>query len=186
MKTIVFLGLMGAASFVFSAGNLGIISGWDVLASHSISRSAEGKKGMVVVFLSAKCPCSDSHVGEIKKLSEDYPDFSFVAVNSNQDESDEMVKKYFKSAEFSFPVLKDKKAELADRYSALKTPHSFVMDPQGKILYQGGVSSSRLFAKADHKYLREALADIHDGKPVSIPEGRTLGCAITRGEPNAW
>tara|TARA_B110001454_G_scaffold219191_1_gene251106 strand:+ start:23735 stop:24271 length:537 start_codon:yes stop_codon:yes gene_type:complete len=170
----------------FSAANLSIIDGADVMAKVPIHQTAEGKKGIVIVFLSAKCPCSDSHIVEMKSLNKDFPDFAFVAVNSNSDETNEEAQEYFKRSGLEFPVIKDKNLELADRYKAFKTPHAFVMNNEGKILYQGGVSSSRQFAMADKKYLREALTNIHDGKPVVMEEGRTLGCVISRGEKNVW
>jgi thioredoxin-related protein len=186
MRNIVLFSLVVGSLGSFSAVNLSIVDGADVMAKTPVHQTAEGKKGIVVVFLSAKCPCSDSHVVEIKSLHKDYPEFSFVVVNSNTDETDELAQQYFKRVGFEFPVIKDKSLELADRYKAFKTPHAFVMNKDGKVLYQGGVSSSRQFATADRKYLREALANIHDDKSVAMEEGRTLGCVITRGEKNVW
>lgn len=186
VKCILFFCVAWSFNLAFSATSLSFISGWDVLRAQSTSSSAEGKKGLVIVFMSAKCPCSQSHSEEVKNLHAHFPDFSFVVVNSNSDETEEMAKTYFKSVGFDFPVIKDKNAELADRYAALKTPHAFLISPEGKIVYQGGVSSSRIFAKADKKFLRQALNEIREGKIVSTPEGRTLGCAITRGENNVW
>ena len=186
MRNIVLFLLVVWGLSAFSAINLSIVDGADVMAKAPIHQTAEGKKGIVVVFLSAKCPCSDSHIAEMKSLHKDYPEFSFVAVNSNTDESNDLAQEYFKRAGLEFPVIKDKNLELADRYKAFKTPHAFVMNNEGRVLYQGGVSSSRQFATADRKYLREALINIHNDKPVTMEEGRTLGCVISRGEKNVW
>ena len=186
MRNIVLFLLVVWGLSAFSAINMSIVDGADVMAKAPIHQTAEGKKGIVVVFLSAKCPCSDSHIAEIKSLHKAYPEFSFVAVNSNTDESNDLAQEYFKRAGLEFPVIKDKNLELADRYKAFKTPHAFVMNNEGRVLYQGGVSSSRQFATADRKYLREALVNIHDDKPVTTEEGRTLGCVISRGEKNVW
>ena len=186
MRNIVLFLLVVWGLSTFSAVNLSIVDGADVMAKEPIHQTPEGKKGIVVVFLSAKCPCSDSHIAEMKSLHKDYPEFSFVAVNSNTDEPNDLAQEYFKRAGLEFPVIKDKNLELADRYKAFKTPHAFVMNNEGRVLYQGGVSSSRQFATADRKYLREALVNIHDDKPVTTEEGRTLGCVISRGEKNVW
>jgi len=147
---------------------------------------AQGKKGLVVVFLSARCPCSNSHVAEVRDLAQNYKDFAFVAVHSNLDEGEALAKPYFEKAHLPFPVIADAKARLADQFQALKTPHAYIVVPDGHIAYQGGVSNSNDCAKSDRKYLREALADLHEGKPVRTPEGRTLGCVISRGEKNVW
>ncbi len=154
--------------------------------SSNVTVSAESKKAMVVVFLSAKCPCSDSHIQELKGLRRDFPEFSFVAVHSNIDEGSDLSVPYFKKANLPFPILQDQKSELANRYQAAKTPHAFVVRPNGEIAYQGGVSSSKHFDKADRKYLREAIDDIQNSRPVKTPKGRALGCVISRGEKNVW
>ncbi len=170
----------------YSDEKLSIVDGVDILTQAKVHQTVDGKKGLVIVFLSAKCPCSDSHVNELKSLYKDYPAFSFVAVNANVDETLSVAQEYFKRVGFEFPVVKDNNTEIADRYKAFKTPHAFVVNNDAKIVYQGGVSSSRQFATAEHKYLRDALANIQDGKPVAVAESRTLGCVISRGEKNVW
>lgn len=162
------------------------LSGKSALGSSDVDVSAEGRKGLVVVFLSAVCPCSNSHLNELKRLKQEYPDFSFVGVHSNADEAKELTVDYFKKADLPFPVIQDTGTKIADEFKALKTPHVFVVLKDGSTAYKGGVSSSREFDNADRKYLREALSDLVAGQKVRTPEGRTLGCAISRGEKHAW
>ncbi len=186
MRTIILSLIIFWIAPVFSAAKLSMIDGADALKDGEVHITSEGAKGLVVVFLSAKCPCSDSHIAELKSLSKDFPEFKFIAVNSNTDETNEQSKEYFNRVKLEFPVVKDKNLEIADRYKAFKTPHAFIVSPDGVVVYQGGVSSSRQFATADRKFLREALVNLHDGKAVATPESRTLGCVITRGEKNVW
>lgn len=141
-----------------------------------------GKKALVLVFLSVKCPCSRSHVAEVRKLAKDYPQFQFVAVHSNTDENRESTQEYFKAQDLGFPVVQDEGAKIANEWKALKTPHVFVVGAQGEVFYKGGVSDSAKFEKASKFYLREALADLAQDKPVRTSETRVLGCAIERGE----
>ncbi len=162
------------------------ISGQNLLTSEKLTLQTEDKKGLVVVFVSARCPCSNSHVQELNKLAKDFPDFKFVAIHSNVDEPTEEAKIYFKKAGFTFPVIEDQKAQLADQFQAFKTPHSFILLPDGNFAYQGGVSNSHDFEKAKRKFLREALADLQAGRSVQTAEGRTLGCVISRGEKNVF
>lgn len=156
------------------------ISGKNVLNDEVVSVSASGKKGLVIVFVSAKCPCSNSHIAELKSLSQDYPDFNFVGVHSNMDEPSDVTKTYFTQEALPFAVVQDDHAKIADQFKALKTPHAFVIQADGKIVYQGGVSSSKTFKKAEHKFLRQALENLHAGQAVAKPEGRALGCSIAR------
>ncbi len=188
MRLIDILTLIGLLLPVqlFAGPLLKNLVGQDIISAKSMNISADGKKGLVVVFLSAKCPCSNSHVTELKELAAKYTDFAYVAIHSNADESRELAKPYFEKAGFSFPVLEDKKNELADLLQAFKTPHAFILLPSGIVAYQGGVSNGADCTKSDRKYLREALEDIQVGRIVRTPESRTLGCVIFRGENNVW
>lgn len=184
--SFVFLSFSNFLTQAFAIPSPGQVVGVDIFKSSPVSLSGEKHKALVLVFLSAKCPCSDSHISELKALAQDYPDFTFSAIHSNVDEEIATSKIYFEKASLPFPVIQDQNAELANRFHALKTPHAFVVKANGDILYQGGVSSSHTFAKADRKYLREALEDLEHHRPVKIPEGRTLGCTISRGDKNVW
>lgn len=157
------------------------ITGKNILTNENFSWSfADKKQALVVVFLSAKCPCSDSHNTELIDLAKTYPQFQFIAIHSNPDESLEHSQFYFSKAQLNFPVLQDDNLKWANTLHAKKTPHAFVINSEGLVLYQGGVSSSNKFQNADKKFLRTALMEISENKPVSTPEGRTLGCSISR------
>lgn len=130
-----------ATTVPFAAAMSLPLEGKDVITGKARSVGAKNKKGLAVVFLSAECPCSNSHVAELAKLAADYPSFQFVAVNANANESDAEVKTYFEKAALPFPVLRDSGAKIADALKAAKTPHAFLLSPGGKVLYNGGVSN---------------------------------------------
>jgi thioredoxin-related protein len=161
------------------------ISGQNLLTGQPVEIKP-GKKGTVVVFMSAKCPCSNSHIGIVKTLVNDFKDFSFVVVHSNMDESVESSKSYFQAAALPVPVIQDGNTQLADQLKAFKTPHAFLFAADGKIVYEGGVTSSAHGPTAEKQFLRDALNDVQADRPVRTPEGRTLGCIISRGEKNVW
>lgn len=119
-------------------------------------------------------------MGEIKSLAETFQDFRFIGVNSNLDETLENAGAFFKAQSLKFPILRDQNSRMADEFKALKTPHAFVFSNDGKILFQGGVSNSSKFERADRKFLREALEDIAQKRAVRSPLARALGCAIQR------
>ncbi|MGE4130838.1 MAG: redoxin family protein [Bdellovibrionales bacterium] len=137
-------------------------------------------KGIVVVFLSARCPCSMSHIPEVKTLAQKFPDFSFIGVHSNQDEPISLSRPYFAGLDLPFPVVEDEGATIANQFKALKTPHVFVVNKKGDVLFQGGMTNSRDCATSDEHYLQDALTDIQAGKKVASASVRTLGCAISR------
>lgn len=166
-----------------------IIPGTEIFSGEKIQIQTEqaSKKGTVVVFLSTKCPCSNSHTEVLTKLAQKYTDFTFLGVHSNLEEDLASSQKYFRAANLPFQILQDEKTKIADTLKAYKTPHCFVLSPKGEILYQGGVTDSSNAPTAERIYLEEALQDISSGSEVRTKSGRTLGCAIQReSEKNVW
>jgi len=161
------------------------IQGEDLLTGKK-TEAVPKTKGLVVTFLSARCPCSNSHVPLIEKLSQEFPEFQFVAIHSNADEPKDQAQKYFKDAHLTFPVIEDEKSKWANQLKASKTPHAFVMNSNGDILYKGGVTNSADAPSAGQQHLKEALTDIQAGNKVRKAEARSLGCAISRGENYVW
>jgi thioredoxin-related protein len=157
------------------------LSGQNIITDQNVKISP-GKKGTVVIFMSTKCPCSQSHMEVIKKLATDFKDFSFVGVHSNSDETREEGKKYFQNAALPFPIIQDSEEKLANELKAAKTPHAFLIATSGEIVYKGGVTNSSVGSSADKQLLRDALNDVENGRQVQVPEGRTLGCVISRGD----
>lgn len=157
------------------------LGGQDLLRDERIDVDFKNASGLVVVFLSAKCPCSKSHVEPLKKMASDYPKFKFVAVHANVDEPLDEARAYFGQMKLSFPIIEDGDQALAQRFGASRTPHAFVLTKGDQTVYRGGVSDSHDGVHAKVWPLKEALDDITAGRPVRRAEARALGCAISRG-----
>jgi peroxiredoxin len=149
------------------------------LVSYSLS-SAE--RATVVVFLSAKCPCSSSHEAALSKLHREFAPkgFGFIGVHSNADEPVALAREHFAGSALPFPVISDPAQKYADSYGALKTPHVFVIDREGKLRFQGGVDDSKVHALAKRFYLKDALSALAAGQEPPLAVARALGCAIKR------
>ncbi|MEN0057819.1 MAG: redoxin family protein [Bdellovibrio sp.] len=159
------------------------IQGVDVVTSEAKQFAfPSDHKATVVVFLSAKCPCSASHEDLLNKMSQTFKEFTFVGMHANADETSDIVKKHFSEKNLSFPILHDKKGQLAQLLGALKTPHAFVFDKQGQLLYHGGVTDSHVGPSAKKHFLQEVLEDLRAERPLRHKEGRALGCYIQREE----
>lgn len=167
-------------SAAFGCGSLPV-AGKDLLTGKVVSMEAEpSRKGTVVLFLSAKCPCSKSHETGLAELAREFTDFSFVALHSNSDEPLEFAAEHFRAVSLPFPVLRDEKAEIASRFGALKTPHAYVLGPKGECLFDGGVDDSKDPARAKQFFLKNALTEIRAGREPAEKTVRTLGCIIKR------
>ncbi len=138
------------------------------------------KKALVLIFMSAKCPCSHSHIPEITDLRNRHKEFQFYIIHSNANEDLEITKRYFSSLDLPIPVIQDSEAKMADIFSAYKTPHAFILNQKGEIIYKGGVTNSNTAQKADRHYLNEALLDLENKNSITTPETKALGCFISR------
>jgi hypothetical protein len=67
-------------------------------------------------------------------------------------------------------------------YEAKTTPHMFVVDPAGKVIYAGAIDDKRSANPADAKtannYVRAALTEALAGKPVSVASTTPYGCSV--------
>ena len=138
-------------------------------------------KATVLVFLSAKCPCSAGHEATLKTLYEKFSPqgIEFIAVHANQDESAEMTDAHFKTAGLPFAVVQDTGAKIADELKALKTPHAYILK-KGEVVFQGGVDDSADPTTAKKHFLEDALNSIVENKPIAVAKARALGCVIKR------
>jgi peroxiredoxin len=67
-------------------------------------------------------------------------------------------------------------------YGAKTTPHMFVIDPQGKLIYEGALddkpSTDPESLKGAKNYVSTALAEAMSGKPVTTQVTRSYGCSV--------
>ena len=79
-------------------------------------------------------------------------------------------------------VLMDEEGTTGRAYNAMTTPHLYIVDPQGLLVYAGAIDSipSARVADIDKaiNHVKMALADIAAGKPVATPMSRAYGCGI--------
>lgn len=76
----------------------------------------------------------------------------------------------------------DADGKVGKLYAAKTTPHMFIIDPKGTLIYAGAIDSIRSTEQADIKkatnYVKVALAEARAGKPVSAPSTQAYGCSI--------
>jgi len=79
-------------------------------------------------------------------------------------------------------ILIDATSATGRAYDAKTTPHMFVIDPAGKIVYAGAIDDKRSARESDRKtannYVRAALSEALTGKPVSVANTTPYGCSV--------
>ncbi|EQC44515.1 redoxin [Bacteriovorax sp. BSW11_IV] len=139
-----------------------------------------GVKNTVIFFSSIDCPCSDSHLSHFVDLKKQFPEITFVGINENGKERIDEIRSYYQNKNLNFPIFLDKDFKVADALGAVKTPHVYLLDKEGKIIYHGGVTNSSNFNSATTFYLQEVLNDISKGQKPRRDFARALGCYIAR------
>jgi peroxiredoxin len=79
-------------------------------------------------------------------------------------------------------VLIDGDSATGMKYAAKTTPHMFVIDPKGDIVYAGAIDDKRSTRLEDVKtaknYVRVALTESMAGNPVTTPNTTPYGCTV--------
>ncbi len=79
-------------------------------------------------------------------------------------------------------TLMDEEGVAGRAYGARTTPHMYIVDPQGRLAYVGGIDSIPSANPDDIRkavnYVRQGLAEVAAGKPISAPSTRPYGCSI--------
>jgi hypothetical protein len=78
--------------------------------------------------------------------------------------------------------LLDPKGVLGRGYGAQTTPHMYIVNSAGTLVYMGGIDDKPTSDPADIKGARNhvlaALSELKAGKPVSVPTSRPYGCSV--------
>jgi peroxiredoxin len=76
----------------------------------------------------------------------------------------------------------DPSGKIGHAYEAKTSPHMFIIDPQGKLIYNGAIDDHPTTDKADppksKNYVSAALTAAMAGKPVEQAVTRPYGCSV--------
>ena len=79
-------------------------------------------------------------------------------------------------------VLLDPSGTLGHLYDAKTTPHIFIINPKGELIYNGAIDDRPTTDVSDvsgaKNYVSLALEEATSGKPVSNPTSRPYGCSV--------
>lgn len=79
-------------------------------------------------------------------------------------------------------VLLDPKGAVGHLYGATNTPHMYVVDKAGLLVYAGAIDDRPTSRKADvpgaNNYVRAAFQAVAAGQPVKTPVTRAYGCTV--------
>jgi peroxiredoxin len=137
------------------------------------------------------CPFVQKHYksGNMQALQKKYGgDVVWLAVNStnaaHQDymKPDALTKTLTDFGAAPAKYLMDEPGKVGVAYGAKTTPHMYIIDGTGKVVYNGAIDDNRSANPADVKgaknFVAVALDEMKAGKPVSTPSTAPYGCTI--------
>jgi peroxiredoxin len=148
-------------------------------------------KTIVLEWTNFGCPFVMKHYnsGNMQALQKKYSnDVVWLAVNStnkgHQDWTDagplDKQLKGFGAQPARYLV--DEPGTMGQAYGAKTTPHMYIIDPSGKVVYNGAIDDKRSTNPADVKtsknYVVAALDELKAGKPVTTASTAPYGCTI--------
>ncbi len=144
-------------------------------------------KTVVLEWFSPGCPyCVYAYGdGSLKTMPEQYMKDGMVwlSVNSeapeNKAASVEMNRTFIEKNGMKAPLLMDPTGIVGRSYGAKSTPHVFVIDPKGVLVYQGALDNAPLGKVADDAakidYVGDAVAAIKAGTAPKVTETKSYG-----------
>lgn len=152
-------------------------------------------KYVVLEWNNPGCPFVQKHYnsGNMQSLQKRFgaENVAWLSINSTSDDSSDYMAPDKLAAWFKqhnaapTAVLMDSKGEVGRAFGAKVTPHMYVIDPNGTLVYAGAIDDKRSTNVADVKsasnYVVAALTDAKSGKPVSKATSQAYGCTIKYG-----
>jgi peroxiredoxin len=86
----------------------------------------------------------------------------------------------------SAALLLDPGGQVGKAYDARTTPHMYVVDKTGKLVYMGGIDDKPVAdpssLKGAKNYVTAALSDVKAGRAVATPVSKPYGCSVKYAE----
>ncbi len=145
-------------------------------------------KGKIVVleWFNYECPFVRYHyekTSTMKDLAAKYKDKNVVwlAINSTSHQETARNKEYAEKSKILYPILDDSSGKVGRAYHATNTPHIFIIDHNGNIVYNGAIDNAPLGRVPENEklinYVDMALEELTP-KKVSMAKTKPYGCTV--------
>ena len=144
--------------------------------------SLDQYRGKIVVleWTNPTCPFVVKHYDKktMTQLAAAHPDVIWLTINSSHYTTDAKNTAWAKKEGVRY-VLNDAQGDVGKRYGARTTPHMYVIDAQGILVYQGAIDDNPYFdRRQDVNYVAQALQDLAAKRPVRQSETQPYGCSV--------
>jgi peroxiredoxin len=152
-------------------------------AGAQVSLSDFAGRVVVLEWVNPDCPFVQRHykAGTMKSLATKYgaQDVVWLTINSTNYMDAEASAAFKAANDLPYPILVDQSGEVGHLYGAATTPHMFVIDGSGTVVYIGAIDDDpRGSSDAPTNYVAAALDEVLAGEAVSTPETKPYGCSV--------
>jgi len=149
-------------------------------------------KYVVLEWFNPECPFVKKHYGSgnMQKLQEEFTGKGVVWLSIDSSAAgkegyltaDQANAKITEWKTKQTALVLDPDGKAGQTYGAKNTPHMFVINPEGKIIYEGAIDSKATPNPSDiagsTNYVKVALEESMGGKPVSNANTKPYGCSV--------
>ena len=153
-------------------------------AGTEVSLSDYAGKVVVLEWLNPDCPYVKRHykAGTMKDLANKYGKDGVVwlTINSTNYMDTEANAKFKAANELPYTILVDQSGDVGHLYGAVTTPHMYIIDGEGKLVYIGAIDDDPRGNKGEPatNYVSAALDEVLAGKAVTTAETKPYGCSV--------
>jgi peroxiredoxin len=152
-------------------------------AGNEVSLSDFEGKVVVLEWLNPDCPFVVRHykAGTMKSLAETYGPKGVVwlTINSTNYMDAEANAKFKAANQLPYRILVDQDGAVGHLYDAKTTPHMYIIDGDGKLVYMGAIDDDpRGGSDKPANYVAAALDEVLAGKAVTTAETTPYGCSV--------
>ena len=134
-------------------------------------------KPVVLEWINLKCPVSKAKHADktmqnvLKKHAQE--GVVWLAIASSHFCDQEVNRVYAAEMGLAYPILHDPDGKVGTAYDAKTTPHMYVIDKAGKLVYDGAIDD-----KGSTNYVDDAVKAVLAGQPVKKNKTKAYGCSV--------
>ena len=152
-------------------------------AGKKVSLKDYSGKTVVLEWINKDCPIDKrvltaKYITSVEKKYHD-KGVVFLAIDSTSTHTAADLTATAKEFGIDYPILNDFSGKVGHLYGAKTTPHMFVINKEGTLVYAGGIDDDPNGSKANRvNFVDKALGEVTSDKAVSVTESKAYGCSV--------
>lgn len=158
------------------------------LAGETHSLADYKGKTVVLEWVNPECPFSDRHAREktMTELAARHGEVVWLGINSTSPDHGNFLEptehaEWAEEHGISYPILYDRDGSVGHAYGAKTTPHMFIVDPSGTLIYDGAIDDDppgRMAQAERMNYVDGGLVALASNQALDPATTKPYGCSV--------